>query len=214
MRLTKSQIATLEKTIDRLEAHTCAEVVLVIKDFSGTYQDLHYLAGLATTLLSVIGLHASTRPLSATAVVLTQLFAFILGVGLAKLFRFEKILATRKRKRLQVEKSAHRQFYEKQIHTARANAGILLYYSITERSGLMLADEGARNAIGPHWDRYSRQFNRACRPRLRKNAAKHLAEFFGTFGVFLGQVLPPTNEVSRLSNLPDFGSESGDSNDT
>src|SRR5579885_1954538 len=205
MRFNEEESRLIGHCIHELDARTRAEVVLVVRKTSGHYRDVSLAAGAAAAFLALGVILYSPWVVPELVIPITIVAVFWGVAWLVQHSRVRVWLTTRKRRHEQVKKAAYAAFFEKQVHETESRAGILLYCSRFEKQALILADHNAR----PHLDQaklaeFEAQLASAgscARP------APALAEFLGTFGIYLGRVMPWDEAIQgpKKDELSDTG---------
>jgi uncharacterized membrane protein len=188
MRFSETESRLIGHCIRELEARTQAEVVLVVRKTSGHYKDVSYLVGAAAAFVAVGFALFTPWEIEPLAIPMPVLAVFLGAAWATQHSRVRVWLTTRKRRSDQVRKAAYAAFFEKQVHETSTRAGILLYCSRFEKQALILPDHCARECLPPErlaeFERKLAEAGSGARP------AQSLAEFLGTFGIYLGRVLP------------------------
>jgi uncharacterized membrane protein len=210
LRLGDEDRQLIARCIRELEARTQAEVVLVLREKSGSYRDVSYLAG-AFAAFFALGL-ALYLPLEfhPLAIPVPILAAFWVTGWLCQHSRIRVRLTTPKRRREQVAKAAAAAFFEKNVFDTSSRMGVLVYFSRFENEALILTDLGARACLDPaRLEEYRVELSKVGKSEDRVRA---LGTFLRSFGVYLGRVLP-WDEATRgakkdeLSDAPDTAEE-------
>lgn len=133
----------VQAAVERVEAGTDAELVVVAASRSGSYRDLAAaLAGLCC-LGALLG--AAASPWIFSPVILAIELA-LLALALSWLFDRSpwllRPLSSAARRKAQVDDAANAAFYAEGIHTTPERAGVLVYLSAMEGEVRVLADTG------------------------------------------------------------------------
>lgn len=188
MRFNEDESRLIGHCIHELDARTQAEVVLVARKTSGHYRDVSLGTGALAAFLALAVILYSPWEVHAL-VIPTVLLAVFWGVAwLTQHSRVRVWLTTRKRRHEQVKKAAYAAFFEKQVHETSTRSGVLLYCSRFERQALILADHGARACLDP--EKIAEFEAKLAVAGSSARPAASLAEFLGTFGIYLGRVMP------------------------
>lgn len=135
--------ARIMDAVTRLEAKTCAEVVVALRPRSGDYRraDFAFGALLALTALCVFLYHP--EPFDFTLFPLEQTACFALGaVACAHLPWLRRLLTPRRVRRENVASAAQAMFLTQGIDKTQARTGILVYLSSLEREVFLVVDRG------------------------------------------------------------------------
>src|SRR5687767_10175224 len=97
--------AVLARCIDELEARTRAEVMLAVRNRSGSYRDLDFLFASGLCFFAICLVLFSPWAVPAVAVPLPLLLLFIIGAVLSQRLGMAAPFASRKRKRHQVDQA-------------------------------------------------------------------------------------------------------------
>jgi uncharacterized membrane protein len=206
-------VRRLARCIQEIEARTEAEVVLVIRRASGLYRDVDFLAGAALAFAVLLFKLFSPWEFHPLSIPLPLLLAFFAGARLshsAGRYGPRRYLTTAARRAAQVKHAAAGCYRDRGVDRTDSRAGILLYFSALEQRAELLADERARQALGPRLEKLREELQQACTgERTIRGSVARLAEFLRTFGVLLGHVLPARAEGShhQLDDRPEIGEE-------
>jgi putative membrane protein len=138
----------LGQAVERLEAQSSVEVVVVVAPQSGSYRELdHQNAFVAAMLLLLFAIHS---PLEFAPDML--LFWLVLGysVGLLVSSRWaglRRLLTSPERRRMQVQAQARQTFVERRVMATRERSGLLVYLSAFERFGVFVPDLGVEAVL-------------------------------------------------------------------
>jgi putative membrane protein len=200
LRFTKDDSAasaakTLTESIAAAEALTSAEIVVVVQPRSGAYADLAWLAGAVVSALTLLAL-LFVEGLEFGELIVTPI---VFGSGLAtfaavSLWVPPALVAARRTKR-QIDDAAHAAFSRCGVHRTSGRTGILVYYSVKERAGRVLADTGVIHAVPA-------DVRDAWKARLGAAAsAADIAALVKDIGAQAGNYLPrAADDVDELSN--------------
>jgi uncharacterized membrane protein len=209
MKFSKKERELLDLCLHEIEARTCAEVVLVVRKWSGNYRDVNYLFGAFAAWLSLMIVLSVPAEIPDTWIPLPLIFVFWAAAAVSQRTYLKKWLTFRKRRDLQVKRASHACFYEKKIHQTTAHSGILIYCSTLERQTEIVMDRAAVAALDAvKMEEFSQQFSGVCDA---KNRFECLTQALRSFGVYLGQVLPVGAESTK--HQLDYENEFDDAGD-
>lgn len=138
----------LSNLIAELEQASQIEVVVIIKQNSGNYEDVPLGLGAILNMLTFSYFFLVDAHFEAYIVYFSSLAAFGLGVLLGLVLPFmRRLLAGKKRKLRNVEMMARALFQKGGLHHTNAKIGTLIYYSFLEKMLYIVADRGAEMAI-------------------------------------------------------------------
>jgi putative membrane protein len=138
----------LGKLIAELEQTSQIEVVVIIKQNSGNYEDVPLGLGGMLSLLTFSYLVLVNTSFDDYLICFATLLAFGLGVLLGVMLPFiQRILAGKKRKQRNVEIMARALFQKGGLHHTSTKIGTLIYISLLEQMVYVVADRGAQMAI-------------------------------------------------------------------
>lgn len=183
----------LSGAVAELEAHTSAEIVVVVAARSGSYTDVALGAGAAGVLLA-LGLALYSPWVFSPGWLLPDLL--LVGGALAWLVAREPVLLralTRSaRRERQVDEAAAACFWQERVHATGARVGVLVYASALEAQVRVLPDLGAEQALPP-----------SAPTRWEAQDAASLLAGLHTLGAALAQALPPgEHNPDELGNRP------------
>ena len=209
MKLTEEEYSGFKKCIQEIEARTSAEVVLVVREASGSYRDIGLMSGAVVSWLFLLGAISVPAEISEFWLPLPMAFLFFGTSALVVRSRLKAWLARPKRKRAQVLRSARACFYEKKIHQTDSRTGILIYCSRLERQVCLLVDTGAEKKLIPERLRQFEMDFQKESPGGHKGRVRSLLENLRTFGVYLGNELPyvEATKSNQLDDLPEWSEE-------
>ncbi len=144
----KSALQKLEKTIEAIEEKSDVEVVIIIAERSSSYRDLSYQAGSISGLLGCLFIVFSPFDFSHLLFVPELLLFFAFGYLLPGRMNFIlKLLSSRERRCSEVESAAHLAFQRYGLSLTRRRTGMLIYLSLLEQDGHVLADVAVRRRV-------------------------------------------------------------------
>ena len=210
IKLTPQDAQHIEICIQELEARTCADVLLVLRESSGNYRDVAHLMGAILGFLVLLIAMVAPVEIPEYYLPLPMILIFWITSWLVLHTKLKILFSGPNRKIAQVAKAAHACFYEKKIHQTSLHAGILIYCSLQEKQVELVMDRTAEQALESakvleFQDAFSQK---ACLTNSTERT-RGILEVLRTFGVYLGSRLPPTNgeHLNELSNTPDFGED-------
>ena len=138
----------LGKLITELEQASQIEVVVIIKQNSGNYEDVPLGLGAMLSMLTFSYFFLVDASFEAYIVYFSTLAAFGLGALLGLVLPFmQRLLAGKKRKLRNVEIMARALFQKGGLHHTSTKIATLIYISLLEKMVYVVADRGAQMAI-------------------------------------------------------------------
>jgi putative membrane protein len=138
----------LGKLIAELEQASQIEVVVIIKQNSGNYEDVPLGLGAMLSMLTFSYFFLVDVAFETYIVYFSTLAAFGLGALLGMILPFmQRLLAGKKRKQRNVEVMARALFQKGGLHHTSTKIGTLIYLSLLEKIVYIVADRGAQMAI-------------------------------------------------------------------
>jgi putative membrane protein len=199
MKVSEQDFKLIERCFQELDLRTQADVALVVRKVSGNYRDIDYLFGFAVAFTALCFFLFSPWEFSALSLLLPLFVLFFSGSWLCRSTLLRRILTRERRRELQVRRAAQSCFFEKKLQDSQNEVGILVYLSTMERRALILTDRGAAKALdSERIQHFEHMLSANFRHRHR---ARHLATFLRSFGLYLGDVLPPLDSHQHLSSL-------------
>lgn len=140
-------------TIKEVEAGTSAEVVVAVRNASGSYRDIDYLFGFAASFGALLVLLFHPFEFATEGMPFEVVAAFAFGsVFCAKARPLRRALAPRTRRERSCRDAARAAFVELGVGRTRERNGILVLVSLFERRVSLVADVGIDPAkLGPEW---------------------------------------------------------------
>lgn len=193
--------AAIEQAIEQAEAHSGAEIVLVVRKQSGSYRDLCWLAGAGTAWLGLWGIIFADFHVHPLIVMLDTLLLFFFGAFVAGQTAVRRWCSSRKRLDRQTNEGLLLALHQENILDTPRATGILVYWSRLEQRIETYADVGVERQLPPlHWHAFEfamRQAEHMVDPRMA------LVQAIQKLGEQLAQHLPvPEGHVRILPNRP------------
>ncbi|MDA3963302.1 MAG: hypothetical protein PF961_21155 [Planctomycetota bacterium] len=137
------------------EEKTAAEFVPVIATNSDRYERAEDMAGLVVAIISLVvvswlfGMREGVvQPLVVLALILAVLTGFIAGVLLAvQIAPLRRLFISPTRRFTAVAARARQVFVDRKVHQTTGGTGIVLYVSLFEGAGMVLADQAVRDHL-------------------------------------------------------------------
>lgn len=199
VRFDQAACDSLADCVKEIEQATDAELVIVVRAYSGHYAHADYLFGLVLAfavllflLFSPFTFHQIWVPIDVVVAFLVGAFVSSRSDGLRRLFSRRKFRA------MAVRRAAAAMFYEAGIANTSAEMGILVYLSLLERQLELIADRGVLTKVPSHdWNQdlfELHQIGHKPDPETFQTALRHL-------GQLLSKHIPATGE--NPNELPD-----------
>ena len=140
--------AEIAAAINRAEANTSGEIVVVVAVASDGYRSFGLLwAALIALAVPMPLIFATKWPVE--YIYLLQLVVFFVCLVLFQLERFRYALVPKTVRRARAHQRAVEQFLVQNLHTTKGRTGVLIYVSFVERLAEVIADEGIYRKVPP-----------------------------------------------------------------
>jgi len=195
MRRTEFDQATsdaLAQAISAIEKETDAEIVIVVRGRSGSYQHADYLFGALLAFLALLFVLFSPFDFHTYWVPFDVAALFALGAFISsRSDSIRRLLTTEKFRARAARAGAAAMFYEAGIANTHAENGLLIYLSLLERRLEVIADRGILKAAEPlKWNHAVFELKQVALKPKSESLIKGLREL----GALLAEALPPTGE--------------------
>jgi putative membrane protein len=193
----------LTNCVQEIETATDAELVLIVRARSGSYQHADYLFGAILAFASLLFLVFSPFYFHPYWVAIDVPLLFILGAFTSSRSNsIRRLMTTEKFRSAAVRTAAAAMFYEAGIANTTAEMGVLIYLSILERRLELIADRGVLKVVPSlEWNQMIFELHEAG----RKPEPQRLFEPLSRLGKLLACHCPATGEnPDELPNLPRF----------
>ena len=139
----KEFLDQLVESVEKLEAVSSVELVVVASPRSGNYLDIDRQNGfLASALMLLVAIYSPWH-FAPEMLLLWTVAAYVIGIMITPKMSFlRRYFTTPNRRRAQVNFAARNYFFEKRISYTRERTGLMLYLSHFEKQGVLLADAG------------------------------------------------------------------------
>lgn len=202
--LTDSGKQALADAIERVEARTSAELVVVVRASSGEYLGNDLLVGFGAAI-GLLGFMLYAPPVFGLATILLGPVVAVATVvatlrvvpGLRALFIADR------RSREAVDSAAQACFARKGVHLTRDRTGVLIYASMLEQRVVVLADGGIGSAVAEddEWRATCRAIEQVF---ADEGDASVLAERIAALAPVLARACPRrADDIDELSNEVD-----------
>lgn len=143
-----SEVAEIEKEIERLEQQTEAEIIPVVVRSSSNYFQSQITLILMAALVFVVAweilvphLYWDYWPRAVALFCLGLFFVFIAAPRMSRYPVLKRWLTVRSEELEQCWKRARIEFYENRLHRTEDSVGVLIYISLLEHVVIVLADQ-------------------------------------------------------------------------
>jgi putative membrane protein len=135
--------AALREAANSVEARSAAEIVIVVRERSGTYRDVELMAGVVAALGLLAFLLFSPWEFD-WSTILWAPAALGVGtvIGVDRVPALVRMLSGSPRRRRAVHSAACTEFVDRGIDATRGRTGVLVYVSVLERVAEVLPDRG------------------------------------------------------------------------
>jgi putative membrane protein len=189
----------LTESVRKVEAQTCAEVVVAVRRHSGSYRDARLLVGAACAAATLAFGLFSPWPFSLLWILLDPILVGILAaVGAGYVPALQRWVTLPGERRRRVEVHARSMFVERGVDRTTGRTGMLVYVSLLERDACVVADSGVTTTVpAAEWRSAVGEVERAA----RRSKASAVARAISALGPVLGRHLPRAHD--DLNELPD-----------
>jgi putative membrane protein len=201
MKFTDDDYDSITRAVEQAEEQTTAELVVVVRPFSGSYLDIAYLCGAGVAWLVLIFILVSSWEIEPYTIPLEILPFFLVPALLCNVTPLRRWLTTDGRRKRQVQAAARDAFFAEGVERTRARTGVLVYLSALERRVEVLADTGVSSLVpAAEWSACVKEIRRV----WKTNApAATLIRELGRLGEMLGRYLPATvDNPNEIPNRP------------
>jgi putative membrane protein len=140
----------LAGAVTSIEDVSSVEVVVAVRQQSGTYLHADLLAGALAAVATLAFLLYAPWPFSYEAFLVDPvLVGLLVGWVVARTPRLRRALSPGKLRTRQVTTGAHATFHEKEVGLTRRRTGLLVYVSLLERELRVLPDRAIVEALAP-----------------------------------------------------------------
>ena len=192
----------VEAAVAEIEAHTSAEIIVVVAPRSDHFRDLSIAGGAVVAWISLIFLLFSPFHFSAWSAALeAPLIGLAAAAWLHRSPSLLRRLATARRLRSAVDRAAAATFQTEAVHCTRARTGILIYVSVLEGHVVVLADT-ALDALVPEGTWNAIRWGGSAGPSAPGDTAQ-LVSGLRALGQVLAEHLPSTTDnPNEMSDRP------------
>ena len=170
-----------------VESRSCAELVLEIHARAGSYAHADARFGALLAFLSLIALLVLPVTFPPVAVVIDAAVFFFVGHFISSRSSMVRRLMSRRRERAEaVRRRAAALFYERGLANTSGETGLLLFVSLLERQGEIIADRGLLRMVSPEqWNTVHAEIR-----SMRSVAPDEVLAIIEKLGVILHQCAP------------------------
>jgi putative membrane protein len=186
--------AAVEAAVDRIEARTSAEVVVVAAPASGAYEDVAVACAGAVGLAVLAFLCWSPWPFDARWFPFDVAMSTLTAWLLARRARARVRLVSAGRRAREVDEAARSAFVEEQVHGTADRTGLLVYVSVAEGRVALLPDQGLLGRVPGHvWNGID----------VRAGSVEELVTGLDRIGAVLAEHLPASaHNPNEIPNRP------------
>ncbi|MFN8670944.1 MAG: hypothetical protein U0457_02545 [Candidatus Sericytochromatia bacterium] len=188
----------LANTIEEIEKNSEVEIVVAIKPFSAFYYELYAISGFITFFITFTFFIFTEHLIGDYLLYMGTIFSFIFGISLGFLFKNQlKIFISKKILKRNVEIMARALFQKGGIYHTKQKVGILILFSMFEKTHFIVADRKAQNAIPyQEWEKINNTFDKIIKkPSFYEDLISELLTFKDIFTSFLP---PVENDINEL----------------
>ena len=140
----------LVAAIREVESRSCAELVLEIQARSGSYAHADARFGALLSFLSLVALLFLPATFPAYAVLVDAAVFYFIGLFVSsRSSSVRRLMTTKKERAAAVRGRAAALFYERGLANTTGETGLLLFVSLLERQGELIADRGLLRMMPP-----------------------------------------------------------------
>jgi putative membrane protein len=197
--LTDPAKAALLEAVRAVEARSSAEIVVAVRERSGSYLHADLLAGIVAANLVLFYQLFSPWEFSLLMIQVAPSAAGLV-VGLAtSITPWARRALTRERERERMARTAARAtFVEKGVADTRARTGILIYVGVLERTAEVVADVGVTRAVPA--DRWAAATARVSQSARHGDGAAFAAAVAGLTDVLAAALPRSADDVNELAD--------------
>ena len=201
MKFTDDDYDSITRAVEQAEEKTTAELVVVIRPFSGNYRDAAYLFGACVVWLVLIFILVSPWEIEPYTIPLEIIPFFLVPVLLFMVTPLRRWLTSARRRKRQVQAAARDAFFAEGVGNTRAHTGVLIYLSVLERRVEVLADTGVKERVPlAEWNAVVKDIRQVWK---KKSPASALVVEINKLGDLLGQYMPATTDnPNEIPNRP------------
>ncbi|GAC1396714.1 MAG: hypothetical protein NVSMB56_11660 [Pyrinomonadaceae bacterium] len=201
MKFTEADYDAITDAVERAEAKSAAEIIVVVRKQSGSYRDVCYLCGAGLAFAGLLFVLYSPYDIYEFWIPFDLIVLFALGACGCALTPLRRWLTSEKRRERQIGIACAAAFIAEKVGTTRAHTGVLIYFSMLERRIELLPDTGVLQSVPTaEW----RAFLPTLEPvaRARRPTAQ-LVERIDALGELMGRFMPATaDKINELPNRP------------
>jgi putative membrane protein len=201
MALSGTDKAVLAEAIREIEAKSRAEIVMVVRGRSDTYDGGPVLLAAAAAFGVLAFTLFSDWEFSLLAIGTLPLLAALVVVAAARFIpSVERGLSSRARRRQAVEQAARATFVERGVGHTRERTGVLVCVSRLEREAVVVPDKGITDVIAPDaWAGAVAEIHRVA--ATAPGDGRAMAEALRAMGARLARAVPArADDVDELPN--------------
>lgn len=206
MRIGPDGAERIAAAVERAEAHTGAELVLVAQPFAGSYALAEAAFGGVCALAFLAWALFSDHAVAPVAVLPSTLLALVLGAAFCRVSpHLRRLFTLPAGRRAGLLREARLAFLEHGIDGTSGRTGVLIYCAFLERDAALIADRAVRERFAPEeLAALERPFAAALRGP--GDPTEGWCEALEALGRALGERLPrDEHDVDELANAPRFG---------
>lgn len=187
----------LVEAVKKVESKTAAELVVCVRARSSLYRDVDVLVGAGLAFVVLLALLFDPIELDERHFPIDVLVAFAVGAFVSRALVGPR-LASRARRRAEVEKGAKVELVTQNVTATRRRVGVLVYASAAERMVEIVSDIGiSREALGADLD----SARASCESAFVAGDVGAFTAALEKLGEGLAKALP--READDVNELPD-----------
>lgn len=187
----------LSKEIADIELNSNVEIVVLIRESSGNYNDIHLIIASVTSLIIFSFFIFSPFVFGDYLIYMGTILAFFIGLILSFFTNvFSKIFIKEERMKRNVEIMARASFQKGGIHNTLKNTGLLIYISLFEKQCVFIADKGITNNIPKdEFNSIENNFNKIFQNKIPSLIIDELRALKSPFSKYIPSITDDINEL-------------------
>jgi putative membrane protein len=189
----------LKETIQSIEQHTGAELVVAVSPHSGSYLLVNALGGVLFSCLALLAVLFLPDEYDLHEIFLYTLYGFFIGFGLVTFVSpLKRLFIPSKMLHKNVELHARAFFQKAGIYETTSRTGVLFYFSFFEKAVYILPDKNVKQSIPKQeWDNMENHLKKVFSHMSPAPVlVKELGELTGIFEKYAPRSADDVNELS------------------
>ena len=154
MRMDEQSLAKITAAVTDAEKRTSGEIVVVIAERSGRYQEARAVFALVASSVATLAAVVIDPDIHASWLLLNG-FVALAAYAIASVPMFARFLVDGDHRAKAVASAAKLAFVDRGVHRTRDRSGVLVYLSLLERRVQIIGDENVHKVVGDDgWKKY------------------------------------------------------------